>query len=75
MVKAISDTIYSFLMLLDGVIESSIDSDHGVEFALLARVYDTETREYVEEIELVPEGDGLCMGFHAWEEGEFGYND
>lgn len=36
--KAVSDTLYGFMMLLDGVVESSIDKDHGVEFALTARV-------------------------------------
>lgn len=69
--KAISDTLYGFMMLLDGVIDSSIDKDHGVEFALIARVFDQNTREYLEEIELAPDGDGLCMGIHMWEDGEF----
>lgn len=69
--KAISDTLYGFMMLLDGVIDSSIDQDHGVEFALIARVYNQNTREYLEEVELAPDGDGLCMGIHIWEDGEF----
>ncbi|MFB9324915.1 hypothetical protein ACFFSY_03110 [Paenibacillus aurantiacus] len=69
--KAISDTLYGFMMLLDGVIDSSIDQDHGVEFALVARVFDQNTREYLKEIELAPGGDGLCMGIHMWEDGEF----
>lgn len=69
--KAISDTLYGFMMLLDGVIDSSIDKDHRVEFALIARVFDQNTREYLEEIELAPDGDGLCMGIHMWEDGEF----
>jgi hypothetical protein len=69
--KAISDTLYGFMMLLDGVIDSSIDKEHGVEFALIARVFDQNTREYLEEIELAPDGDGLCMGIHMWEDGEF----
>ncbi|TYP73188.1 hypothetical protein [Paenibacillus methanolicus] len=69
--KAIRDTLYGFMMLLDGVIDSPIDQDHGVEFALVARVFNQDTREYLEEIELAPDGDGLCMGIHMWEDGEF----
>lgn len=69
--KAIKDTMYGFMMLLDGVTGCDIDEEHGVEFALMARVFNSNTREYLEEIELAPEGDGLCMGFHMWEDGEF----
>lgn len=69
--KAISDTLYGFMMLLDGITDSSLDKDYGVEFALIARVFDQNTREYLEEIELAPYGDGLCMGIHMWEDGEF----
>ena len=69
--KAISDTLYGFMMLLDGVINSSIDKNHGVEFALIARIFDSNTSKYLEEIYLAPDGDGLCMGINMWEDGEF----
>ncbi|MNB89906.1 hypothetical protein D3C75_369570 [compost metagenome] len=70
--KAILDTIYGFMMLFDGVMETAeLDHDHSVEFALMGRVYNIQTGQRLEEIELAPEGDGLCMGFHMWADGEF----
>jgi len=59
------------MMLFDGVIDSRIDEDHGVEFALIARIFNEKSREYLEEIELAPDGDGLCMGIHMWEDEEY----
>lgn len=67
-----SNTIYGFMMLFDGVMETAtLDTDHSVEFALMGRVYNIQTGQRLEEIELAPEGDGLCMGFHMWADGEF----
>ncbi|MFM9924704.1 hypothetical protein VLK31_17050 [Variovorax sp. H27-G14] len=62
--QAALDAIYGVLMLLDGV----ADSD-GVRYALQARVQPADTAE---TIELAPDGDGLCMGFHGWVAGDFG---
>lgn len=66
------DAVYGVMMLLDGVADSAIDDAHRAEYVLLARVLREDRDEPVEEIELAPGGDGLCMGFHGWAAGDFG---
>ena len=70
--KAALDAIYGIMMLLDGAAESKIDETHRVEYALVARIFASGQREAIEQFELAPHGDGLCMGFHGWTAGEFG---
>ena len=69
--KAALDAIYGMMMLLDGVANSDLDKDHVVQYVLSAQVIDNGSKVPVEEFELAPNGDGLCMGFHAWTAGEF----
>lgn len=69
--RAALDAIYGMMMLMDGV--SSAESGTArIEYALTARVHAQGQDGSVEEIELAPDGDGLCMGFHGWVEGAFG---
>lgn len=68
--KAALDAIYGMMMLLDGVAESKIDETHTIRYALVARVFASGQREAIEQFELAPEGDGLCLGFHGWTAGE-----
>ena len=60
-------------MILDGVVRSPIYDEHYLEFALVARVKESnEPYRVVEEFELAPEGEeSACMGFHFWTSGEF----
>ena len=71
--RAALDAIYGMMMLLDGVADSEIDEAHRIEYVLLARVREiSESYDAIEEFELAPEGDGLCIGFHGWVEDDFG---
>lgn len=70
--KAALDAIYGMMMLLDGVASASVGPDHRVEYVLLSRVRSTRGGEVIEEFELAPGGDGLCMGYHGWVDGDFG---
>ena len=70
--KAAVDAIYGMMMLLDGVSESRIDQEHLARYVLLSRIFPSGQSEPVDEFELAPDGDGLCMGFHAWVAGDFG---
>ena len=49
--------------------QAALDAIYGV-LMLLDGVADSELP--CEGIELAPDGDGLCMGFHGWVEGDFG---
>jgi hypothetical protein len=67
--KALLDAIYGVTMLLDGVSNNLIDEQRSVEYALMARVVTRDDKaETLEEIELAPDGEGLCMGYHDWVE-------
>ena len=70
--KAALDAIYGVMMLLDGVSESRIDKDHVAGYVLFSRIFASGQSEPVEELELAPDGDGLCMGFHGWVTNDFG---
>ena len=70
--KAALDAIYGVMMLLDGVAGSPIDDQHRAQYVLSLRVLSESEDGPVEQFELAPEGDGLCMGFHGWVAGNFG---
>jgi hypothetical protein len=72
--QAALDAIYGMMMLLDGVADSEIDKTHRFEYLLLARVRKAGQAEPVEQFELAPNGDGLCMGYHGWVVGDYGNN-
>jgi hypothetical protein len=65
-------TLYGALQVLDGVTPPIGNEDLDVEFVLTARVSDRVTGQVIDEIELGQNGEGLCMGFHGWVEGDFG---
>jgi hypothetical protein len=65
-------TLYGALQVLDGVTPPIGNEDLRIEFVLTARVSDRATGQVIDEIELGPNGEGLCMGFHGWVEGDFG---
>lgn len=65
--QAALDAIYGVLMLLDGV----ADSD-DIRYVLRAEVQRADAADTADTIELAPDGDGLCMGFHGWVAGDFG---
>ena len=68
--KAARDAVYGAMMLLDGVASSDLGRDGRVQYVLLSRVLARSSGAVVEEVELAPGGDGLCMGFHGWVVGE-----
>jgi hypothetical protein len=71
--KAVHDALYNVMMMLEGVVGVSPDSNRALEFALICRLRESE-KPYavVEEFELAPHGEEpACMGFHFWTDGEF----
>jgi hypothetical protein len=64
--------LYGALQVLDGVTPPIGNEELHIEFVLTARVSDRATGQVIDEIELGPNGEGLCMGFHGWVEGDFG---
>ena len=70
-VAAARDAIYGMMMLFDGVAESDVDDRHSASYRLIAEVVSADSDQVVEELELAPDGDGLCMGYHGWIDGDF----
>jgi hypothetical protein len=62
--KAALDALYGVMMVLEGITFNAIDEEHRMEYVVSARI--KREGETLETIELSPDGDGLCMGFHRW---------
>jgi hypothetical protein len=68
--KAIDDTVYGLVMVLDGVSGSLSNAEHSVR--LQAKVcLESKSDGLIASVDLF-HGDGMCMGFHFWREGDFG---
>lgn len=68
--KAIDDALYGLMMIVDGVSGGLSGNGHAVRLSLTARLLDDQGQS-VSGLDLA-EGDGVCMGFHGWKEGDFG---
>lgn len=69
--RIVDSTLYAVLQILDGVIDPIRSERLDLEFALVAWMRGPENGQ-VSEVELAPAGEGLCIGFHSWVEGDFG---
>lgn len=68
---AIDSTIYNFMMIADGVIGGIRNSERSVSVRIGVELRDEVNDEVIQHLDLV-EGDGACMGFHMWTDGDFG---
>jgi hypothetical protein len=68
--RAIDDTVYGLMMILDGVSGGLANAEHSVR--LQTRIcLKSKSDETIASIDLF-HGDGMCMGFHMWRQGDFG---
>ncbi len=68
--KAIDDALYGLMMVVDGVTGVLENQTHAVRLDLSAHL--TADGLPVKTLALGEEGDGMCMGYHGWREGDFG---
>jgi hypothetical protein len=66
---AISDATYGLMMVIQGVTGALRNDQRVVEMGFVVRLRDGDRVE--DELDLF-EGDGVCMGYHGWIEGDFG---
>jgi hypothetical protein len=71
-ISIVDSALYAVVQILDGVIDPIRNDQLDLEFALLARLRETSSGSTVDEVELGPSGEGLCIGFHGWVERDFG---
>lgn len=73
--KGIDDAVYGLMMVLDGVTGALANDSERVELTVVAQhVRKNEKGEsaaVLNEIDLA-KGDGMCMGYHGWLQGDFG---
>ena len=68
--KAINDAVYGLMMVIDGVSGSLRNETAAVKLFVSARLLNQSEQVSV-EIDL-NQGDGMCMGYHDWMNGDFG---
>lgn len=69
--KAVDECMYRLMMLIEGVSGGLRNSRYEVDLRMVAQLVRTES-DAVEEALDLREGDGVCMGFHGWKQGDFG---
>ena len=72
--KGIDDAVYGLMMVIDGVTGGISNASCTVSIEFIARLVargDSEDGGVLSEIDL-RNGDGMCMGYHGWCEGDFG---
>jgi hypothetical protein len=72
--KGIDDALYGLMMIIDGVTGGISNASHTVYIDFIVRLAtrdDSEDGGILSEVDL-RNGDGMCMGYHGWLEGDFG---
>ena len=69
--KGINDALYGLMMVIDGVSGTLANQVQHIELNVQARLVDSQRSNVVAAIDL-KDGDGMCMGYHGWLEGDFG---
>ena len=69
--KAIDDTVYVLMMVIDGVTGGLGNSEHLVHLETKVCLDAKGSNAPIESLAL-RDGDGMCMGFHGWRDGDFG---
>jgi hypothetical protein len=72
--KGIDDAVYGLMMVIDGVSGGIANANHKVfiDFVVRLATVEQSTRDdLLSEVDL-RQGDGMCMGYHGWLDGDFG---
>jgi len=67
--EAIDDAVYGLMMVLDGITGGLKNDDWSVDLHTSVRL--RKGTAVIDQVDLF-EGDGMCMGFRYWLEGDFG---
>lgn len=71
--KGIDDAVYGLMMVIEGVSGGLSNAGHTVSIHFIARLAarGSSGSGVLSEVDL-RHGDGMCMGYHGWVEGDFG---
>ncbi len=74
--KGIDDALYGLMMVLDGVSGCLSNPRVRVDLRTTVRLLATSSGDEVVRSEVdLASGDGMCMGYHGWLEGDFGKDE
>lgn len=72
--KGIDDAVYGLMMVIDGVTGGISNANHNVYIDFIVRLAQRKNaidEDLLSEVDL-GKGDGMCMGYHGWLEGDYG---
>ena len=69
--KGIDDAVYGLMMILDGVTGGLSNQQYRVNLRTTVELTDCNSQRTLSEVDLA-DGDGMCMGYHGWRDGDFG---
>ncbi|MDR0216897.1 MAG: hypothetical protein LBJ15_23215 [Comamonas sp.] len=69
--QSIDDAVYGLMQLLDGVSDPLANDDVYVGLRTTAELRRASDDAVLHAVDLL-HGDGMCMGWHGWVEGDFG---
>ena len=69
--QGIDDALYGMMMIVDGVSGSVTSATHKVDLRMSVRLVQRQDGQILEQLDLF-DGDGMCMGYHGWLQGDFG---
>ena len=69
--QAVDDAVYGLMQLLDGVSDPLSNDECYVTLRTTAELRRSSDDTVLHALDL-QDGDGMCMGFHGWVEGDFG---
>lgn len=72
--KGIDDAVYGLMMVIDGVSGGLSNENHSVFIDFIVRIATRGNEQVVESEVDLRGGDGMCMGYHGWLEGDYGKN-
>jgi hypothetical protein len=68
-IKGIEDAIYGLMMMMDGVVGILQNDEYTIRIE--NNILLEKSGQIIQTINTL-DGDGMCMGFHDWKEGDFG---
>jgi len=68
-INGIEDAIYGLMMMMDGVVGILQNDEYTIRIE--NNILLEKSGQIIKSINTL-DGDGMCMGFHDWKEGDFG---
>jgi hypothetical protein len=71
--KGIDDAVYGLMMVIDGVSGNLSNANQSVLIDFIVRLAQRKNADdgLLSEVDL-RQGDGMCMGYHGWIDGDYG---